>query len=130
MSNIFPFPGEHSGRRDSGGGSGPEDPMLERRVETLEADMKEVKASLSRLETGFARMEEKLSHVATVSDIAAVRESVARLDGKLTLIPTTWQIISILAALLFGVASLVYATNNFLDQKTVSAPISLTAPSK
>lgn len=104
--------------------------MLERRVETLEADMKEVKASLSRLETGFARMEEKLSHVATVSDSAAVRESVARLDGKLTLIPTTWQIIGILAALLFGVASLVYATNNFLGQKTVSSSISQTAPSK
>ena len=104
--------------------------MLERRVDTLEADMKEMKASLSRLETGFARMEERLSHVATVSDIAAVRESVARLDGKLTLIPTTWQIIGILAALLFGVASLVYATNNFLGQKAVSSLISQTAPSK
>jgi hypothetical protein len=104
--------------------------MLERRVDALEADMKEVKASLLRLETGFARIEERLSHVATVSDIATVRESVARLDGKLTQIPTTWQIIGILAGLLFGVASLVYATNNFLDHKSVSAPTSQTVPNK
>lgn len=130
MNNILPFPGEHKGQGEGSDGSGPEDPMLERRVEILEADMKEVKASLSRLETGFARIEERLSHVATVSDIATVRESVARLDGKLTQIPTTWQIIGILAGLLFGVASLVYATNNFLDHKSVSAPTSQTVPNK
>jgi hypothetical protein len=130
MTNIHQLRQYTGGSQRGDGGSGPEDPMLERRVDTLEADMKEVKASLLRLETGFARMEERLSHVATVSDIAAVRESVSRLDGKLTLIPTTWQIIAILAALLFGVASLVYATNNFLGQKAVSAPPSLTAPIK
>ncbi len=94
--------------------------MLDKRVEALESDMKDVKATLSRLEVAFARVEEKLAHMATSADIA-------RVEGRLSQIPSTWQIIGILAALLFGVASLVYATNNFIAQKPASA-IQMGAP--
>jgi len=103
------------------GGGGPEDPMLERRVEALESDVRDVKAILSRLEAGFARVEEKLSHVALSSEIA-------RLEGRLSQIPSTWQIVGILAALLFGIASVVYATTNFIGQRPAPALQQSTAP--
>jgi hypothetical protein len=95
--------------------------MLERRVEALENDVRDMKSSLSRLEVGFARMEEKLAHLATGADIANIRESVARVEGRLSQIPSTWQIVGILAALLFGVASVVYATNTFLAQRPAAS---------
>ena len=122
----------------SSGGSGPEDPMLEKRVETLENDVKEVKASLSRLEIGFARIEEKLSHIATTADLTRVEgrleaklsqvegqleSKIAFVEGKISQLPTTWQIIAILSGLLVGIAGLVYTTTNFLNQKP---PISST----
>lgn len=99
------------------GGGGPEDTMLEKRVETLEGDMKDVKATLSRLEIAFARFEERLSHTATAADVENVRASIARVEGRLSQIPSTWQIVGILAALLFGVASVVFATTNFIGQR-------------
>ena len=53
------------------GGSGPHDPGLGPRVTALEADIKDVKAGLSRLEVSSARIEAILGSMATKSDLAA-----------------------------------------------------------
>lgn len=103
--------------------------MLERRVDALEGDMRDVKASLARLEVGFARMEERLSHMATTADVENLRGSIGEVKGRLSQIPSTWQIIGILAALLFGVASVVYATTNFIGQRQ-AAPTQQATPSR
>ena len=86
--------------------------MIEARLKALESRSERLEAGFQRLEVGFARMEEKLSFV-------AMKDDVARLEGRLSQVPTTWQIVGILAALLFGLASLVYATTNFIAQKPV-----------
>ena len=102
--------------------------MLEQRVGALEADMKDVKASLGRLELAFARIEEKFAFVSTKEDLARVEaklgEKIATLDGKVSNLPSTWQVIGILAGLLVGVASLVYATDKFLSHSRNPAPVS------
>jgi hypothetical protein len=107
----------------SSGDGGP-DPLdlLEKRVGALEADVKDIKVSLAKMEMSFARIEEKLSFV-------ALRDDLARIEGRVAQIPTIWQIVGILAALMFGVAPLVYATTNFITQKqTVAASTSKSAP--
>jgi hypothetical protein len=95
--------------------------MLDRRVGALEADMKDVKATLGRLELAFARVEEKFTFVPTKEDLTRVEaklaEKIATIDGRISNLPTTWQIIAILSGLIFGVAALVYGTTNFIAQK-------------
>ena len=85
-----PGPGEviplHS-RRYSGppSGSGPDDPTIEFR--------------LARLETAVDSIQK---------DVQAMREAVARIDGKISNLPSTFQIVFMLAA--FTVATFVGAT--------------------
>lgn len=55
-----------------GGRGGPHDPGMEQRVTTLETDMKEVKASLSRIETTLAVVAEGVKHLATKADLATL----------------------------------------------------------
>ncbi len=63
----------------AGGGSGPHDPGMEPRVAALEADMKDVKASLKELEHSSVRIEAILSTLAT-------REDTARSAGETKLV--------------------------------------------
>ena len=74
----------------AGGGDGPHDPGMDARVTALEGDMKDVKASLQRLELGQVRMETVLATLATKADVVAVEgklgaltEKVVALDGRL-----------------------------------------------
>jgi hypothetical protein len=71
--------------RFSGGGSGPNDPTVEFR--------------LARLETAVDNIQK---------DVQALREAVARIDGKISNLPTTFQIVFMLAT--FTVATFVGAT--------------------
>lgn len=86
--------------------------------------MKDVKASVGRLEIGFARFEEKISHLATKDDISRLSGDVREVSGKVANLPTTWQVIAILSGMMVGVASLVYATDTFLSRSrgTVTSP--------
>ena len=75
-------------RRDgiAGGGSGPHDPGMEVRVATLEADVRDIKASLKGLEMSSIRIEAVLGTLATKADLAAatglVNTLTARVDAQ------------------------------------------------
>lgn len=113
MTNVHQIRQYMGGSQGSGGGSGPEDPDLEKRVDALEAGMKEVKESLKRLEFGFARIEDKFSYLATKEDLARSEQKVlneitrvesklgletAEIRGKLSNIPNMLQLIVALIA--------------------------------
>ena len=77
------------------GAGGPHDPGMEPRVAALEADMKEVKASLKGLEVSSARIEAILGTLATKSDVEKnsgetrlVAEALHGLDKRVSLIET------------------------------------------
>jgi hypothetical protein len=94
---------------DIGGGGprGPENSMLEQRVEKLEQRAEHSEGSLQRIELIATELKERTSHPASAADVAEIK-------GRLNSIPTTWQTVAILATLLIGIAGLVVATNNFL----------------
>jgi len=75
-------PSQFSGRM---GGSGPDDPNMEARLARLETDVDEIRKELQ-----------------------AIRVDLARIEGRLTNLPTTFQLVFMLAA--FTVATFVGAT--------------------
>jgi hypothetical protein len=54
-------------------GGAPRDPGMEARVTTLEADMRDVKASLGDIELIAARIDERTGYLATGADLADLR---------------------------------------------------------
>ena len=92
--NIIQFPGE-GGKSTDGGGSGPEDPILEKRVDAIEVDLKNVKEILQRLEVGFARIESTLAQLPKATDYASLKADVAEIKGKVSNSPTTWTLLGI-----------------------------------
>ena len=97
--NIIQFPGEGGKATENGGGSGPEDPMIEKRVEALEARSERMEQSLQRLELSFARVEARLGSLATKEDVAALSgkfgSDIAEIKGKISNSPTTWTLLGI-----------------------------------
>jgi hypothetical protein len=102
MAEVVVFPGE---RKPTGGSGGPDDPMLEQRVTRLEEDMREVKTALRSIENKLGSIE---------VSIARIEGRIGGIESRLQNLPTTWQTISILAVLLFGVAGIVFAAGNFI----------------
>jgi len=113
MNNILPFPGEHKGQGEGGDGSGPEDPMLERRVDALEADMKEVKASLSRMEVTLARIDGTISQMPRATDFAKLSSDVSELKGKVSNLPTWFNLIGVVISTWMAGAGIVLAIIKF-----------------
>ena len=84
---------------------GPYDPAMEARVSRLEEDMREVKATLPRLEAAIIRNEATLTatlpHLATKADLAHVER---RLEAQLADKPGRTYMWGILAVLLTAYA--------------------------
>jgi hypothetical protein len=119
---IVDFQDRKAFQSGGGGGKGPEDPMFEARLKSLESRSERLEAGFQRLEVGFARIEERFASIATKDDVSRLEtrlvSEISEVRGRVANLPTTWQIVGILAALLFGMASLVYATTTFLAQKS------------
>jgi chromosome segregation ATPase len=133
--NVIRFPGTI-------GGGGSDGPVLEQRVTKLETDMARVLGILERLEPRIVELHAtsaKQSDIAAVrsemsaqrnsfknefklvrADIALLNAEAARLgarfegiDKRLASIPTTWQIVAILATLLIGISGIILATGRY-----------------
>ena len=96
MTNVMPFPS---------GGGGSDGTVLDQRVARLEEDVRDIKSTLRNIETRLGAIEVSL---------ARLEGRVTGIEGRLQQIPTVWQTISILAALQFGVAAVIFATANFV----------------
>ncbi|WP_434617445.1 hypothetical protein [Azospirillum sp. B2RO_4] len=96
MNNVHNLP---SGRRRStltefdrpidGGGDGPHPPDMEQRVAKLETDVGEIKDILKRLEPSLSR----------------ITVDLAELKGKISHMPTLWQIAGTMLAINAGIVA-------------------------
>jgi hypothetical protein len=83
---------------------GPYDPLMEARVSRLEEDMREVKATLPRMEAAIVRIEATLAatlpHLATKADLAELKaelkSDIARLDADKPGKVYMWGILAVL----------------------------------
>ncbi|MGX9984549.1 hypothetical protein [Methylobacterium fujisawaense] len=136
---------ERRGRLPPSGGEPPDD--MKDRIEKLEAGHAAILAKLEtiassisdgRLEnekrfSGFdkslTKIEERLEHTATAASMAAghgeLSEKIGRVDGRTSSIPTTWQTVAIIAALLVGIAGVSFTVSKINEgprQASSSAP--------
>jgi hypothetical protein len=71
---------------------GPYDPAMEARVSRLEEDMREVRATLPRMEAAIIRIEATLPHLATKADLAQLEVKLADKPSKTYM----WGILAVL----------------------------------
>ena len=109
MGNILPFTSTVGAGTVGAGGSGPEDPMLDQRVQALEADVKDVKQSLSRLEVAIARIEGVLTQMPKQSDLAVLRSEIGEIRGRISNMPTWWMLIVAIITTWSAGAAIVFA---------------------
>ncbi len=64
--------------------------MLETRIGRLKDDMIEVKASFKAIESALV----PIKYLPTASDYATLKADIARLDGRMSQIPTAWTMFS------------------------------------
>jgi len=95
---------------EGGGGSG--GGMLERRVAKLEDDVGEMKTSLKAIEAAVAEIKHlpKMSDfLALQKDFGALKADVARIDGRVSTLPTWWMLLIAILATWGAGAGIVYA---------------------
>lgn len=136
MSNVLPFP---SGMPPSDGG-GPEDPMLEKRVEGLEKDVRDIRSTLQRFEILLLEIRTSLPNCATKDDISNLhtettairtamvtrsdledlrkdairhREDTAEIKGQIKNIPSTWQMITFMLGSQIAFAGILFTAFKF-----------------
>ena len=91
--------------------------MLEQRVARVEVDMTRVLSILERLEPRIIELHAKMATqselLALKADVLHMDEGVDGVDMRFAAIPTTWQIISILAVLLLGIAGIIFTAGRY-----------------
>ena len=107
-ADLLPFP-KKKFTSEGGGDSGPEDPMLDQRVQALEADVKDVKQSLNRLEVAIARVEGVLTQMPKQSDLAVLRSEIGEIRGRISNMPTWWMLIVAIITTWSAGAAIVFA---------------------
>jgi chromosome segregation ATPase len=104
----------------AGGGGGSDDGgnMLDQRVATLEADMREVKRTLLRLEQKLDKTDARFDKIDGRLEkfderMRKIEVDVARIDGRLSLMPSTYTMIMTMVALSFSILGGVLAIFRF-----------------
>jgi hypothetical protein len=112
MDNVYPLRGGPAGT-GLGGGSGPEDPMLEARVGRLEECMKEVRAVLARLEPMIIELVHTTAKKSDIERIEArlaeTREEVKEMKGALSRSPTINHLLAATISTWIAGAGIVFA---------------------
>jgi hypothetical protein len=80
--------------------------MSEARVDRLEEDMREIRATLARLEPMISRIDAVLPHLATKAELADLRGELADKPGKVFLATAIGVLLVAYAAGLAGLAAL------------------------
>ena len=75
--------------------------MLDQRVASLESDMREVKGTLARIEATLAKMDARFEKFD--ERLRKVETDVARIDGRTSLMPSTYTMIMTMVALSFSI---------------------------
>ena len=83
MGEVVPISARSREIGGGGDGPGPEDPMLEARVEKLEQRLERVEAILVRLEPKITEIAIELKQVPKFSDIARLQSDIADMRGKM-----------------------------------------------
>lgn len=94
--------------RLGGGSGGPHDPGMEARVAALEADMRDVKDILARMEPLLRSIDERLGRLETrvgavEVQVRKIENDFARLEGRVSQLPTTWTLLAAIVATIMTV---------------------------
>jgi hypothetical protein len=92
-----------------GGGSGPEDSMLEQRVARLEDKVDRIEAAIIRIEPRISEIAGELKNLPKSNDIASLRADIAEVRGRLSMLPTWWMLIVALIATWSAGSGIVFA---------------------
>jgi hypothetical protein len=88
--------------------------MVEQRVAWLETKVGDVDRRLSSIELLLADIKGQLTQMPKAGDIAVIRVDVARLDGKVSNLPTTWTLIAFAVGACLASAGLAFAIARFI----------------
>jgi predicted fused transcriptional regulator/phosphomethylpyrimidine kinase len=83
--------------------------MLKQRVERLEGSMERIEAILQRLEPRISETVGELRQLPKATDHASLKADVARIDGRLTNIPTMWQMLTMVISTWAAGSAIVFA---------------------
>jgi hypothetical protein len=102
---------------------------MDARIDALELETRETRAAMARIDLALVRIEERMNGLATKDDVAALRSEtregigalrgetkeaiaaltlstkvdLAEMKGKISNLPTTWTLITIIVTLVFAV---------------------------
>ena len=127
-ADLLPFP-QKKFTSEGGGGSGPEDPMLDQRVARLEATLERIEPKITELllvgakqtdlhkvqldiadtKGRFARLEGILSQMPKQSDLAVLRSEIGEIRGRISNMPTWWMLIVAIITTWSAGAAIVFA---------------------
>lgn len=80
----------------SGSASGPEDPGMEERIAKLEQQFASIDKKLDQIaevKLQLAEIKGQLSQMPKATEFGGLRADVAKLDGRVSNLPTMWQMI-------------------------------------
>ncbi len=104
MTNVYDFPGERGS-----GPHGPDGPMIEARVASLEDRAGQIEKRLGSMELLLAEIKGQLSQMPKTSDYGALRADLAEIKGRLASLPTWWMLLAAMIATWGAGAAIVFA---------------------
>jgi hypothetical protein len=87
--------------------------MLEQRVAGLESGMKDIQATLLKVNERLLGIETELKHLPKATDYGALRADIAEVKGRLATSPTMWQLLTMVISTWAAGAAIVFAILRF-----------------
>ena len=95
--------------------------MLEQRVDALEKRSDRIEGKLDRIDetmkeirVSLVEISANLRNCASKSEIADLQKDVAYVRGRLENVPSFWQMIALISAMLIGIAGIAFTAGKFL----------------
>lgn len=124
--------------KKSGDGGGPTD-LMEQRIAALERGQELIISKLDGIAKGiadgrlenekrFGTIESRLTGIEKGLDSKASAADLRELSGRVASIPTTWQTIAIISALLIGIATVSFSVARFWPDPAPAKPATASTP--